>query len=58
MIKVGSHWRATDFTSFVVEKNENGWIHYSKTDKYGNPTEFKYNCLIDAFKVRFSETVQ
>jgi hypothetical protein len=57
MIKVGTHWRSTDFTLFVVENVQDGWVHYAKADKFGNATESKYNCLIDAFTHRFSEIV-
>lgn len=57
MIKVGTHWLSNDFTKFVVEKVENGWIYYAKVDKLDNPTDAKYNCLQEAFTHRFSATV-
>lgn len=52
MIKIGKTFRSVDDKRFVVDniiKDNNGtWVFYSSGDK-------KFNCLIDAFLLRFSE---
>ena len=61
-VRVGSKWRASDFSEFVVEAVEkldgNTWVHYAKAGKFGSGTDQKYSCLEGAFKVRFHPTVE
>ena len=60
-VNVGSTWRGSDFTDFVVEAVEklggDTWVHYARADKFGSAGEQKYSCLEGAFKVRFHPVV-
>ena len=60
-VNVGSKWRASDFSEFVVEAVKilggDTWVHYAKTNQYGSATDQKFSCLAEAFKVRFYPTV-
>ena len=62
MINVGSKWRGSDYSEFVVEAVKllagDTWVHYAKTDKFGCASDQKYSCLAGAFEVRFSPSVE
>ena len=57
LINVGSTWRGSDFSEFIVEAVKviagDTWVHYAKTDKFGKATDQKFSCLAGAFTVRF-----
>ena len=61
-INVGSKWRGSDYSEFVVEAVKvlagDTWVHYAKTDKFGIGTDQKFSCLAGAFEVRFSPSVE
>ena len=61
-VKVGSKWKGSDYTDFVVEAVKqiagDTWVHYAKADKFGVGTDQKFSCLAGAFKVRFHPSVE
>jgi hypothetical protein len=61
-VNVGSKWRGSDYSEFVVEAVENlgdeVWIHYARSDKFGSAGEEKFSCLAGAFDVRFYPCVE
>ena len=61
-VRVGSKWRGSDYSEFVVEAVKvlagDTWVQYARTDKFGLGTDQKYSCLSGAFTVRFSPSVE
>lgn len=61
MINVGSKWRGSDYSEFVVEAVKvlagDTWVHYARCDKFGFASDQKFSCLAGAFEVRFSPSV-
>ena len=61
MINVGSKWRGSDYSEFVVEAVKvlggDTWVHYSRVDKFGCGSDQKFSCLAGAFEVRFHPVV-
>jgi hypothetical protein len=61
LINVGSTWRGSDYSEFVVEAVKvlagDTWVHYARADKFGSATDQKFSCLAGAFVVRFSPCV-
>jgi hypothetical protein len=56
-INVGSKWRGSDYSEFVVEAVKvlggDTWVHYARADRFGMATDQKFSCLAGAFEVRF-----
>jgi hypothetical protein len=57
-VKVGSKWISSDYKEFVVlgifENPQGTWVHYRSNNRENNS---EYSCLIESFKLRFSQRV-